>query len=76
MRSPVAALEVVVAHAVVVLEVVYDGLDGGAAMHLATNGLGDAPDLTIDPNLEAIRLGVAAVALVDVDAARRDGGKL
>src|SRR5260370_42555246 len=45
----VAALEVVAAHAVVVLDVADHGLDGGAAAHLAADGFGDAADLACDP---------------------------
>ena len=54
----VAALEMVAVHAVIVLEVADHGFDGGAPSHLAANGLGDAPDLAADPDLEAIRIGV------------------
>jgi hypothetical protein len=46
-----------------------DGFDGGATAHLAANGLGDTPDLAGDPDLEPIRMVVAAIALVAVDAA-------
>jgi hypothetical protein len=40
----IAALEVVAAHAVIVLEMADHGLDGGAAAHLAADGLGDTAD--------------------------------
>src|SRR6202451_1712459 len=40
-----AALEMVAAHPVVVLEMADHGFDGGATAHLATDGLGDAADL-------------------------------
>src|SRR5437660_1925122 len=53
-----------------------DRFDGGAPAHLATDGLGDTPDLTADPDLEPVRIVVAAIALVAVDAANRDTCKL
>ena len=53
-----------------------DGFDGGAPAHLAADGLGDTPDLTADPDLEPVRIVVAAIALVAVDAANRDTCKL
>src|SRR5882724_9491451 len=74
MRSP--AGEIVAAHAVILLEVADDGFDGGAAAHLAADGLGDTPDLAADPDLESVRIVVAAIALVAVDAADRDTCKL
>jgi hypothetical protein len=53
-----------------------DGFDGGAPAHLAADGLGDTPDLAADPELEPVRIVVAAIALVAVDAADRDNCKL
>ena len=52
------------------------GLDGGAATHLAADGLGDTMDLTTDPDLEAVGIVVAAIALVAVDAALGDTRQL
>src|SRR5262245_43301075 len=72
----IAAGEIVAAHAVILLEVADDGFDGGATAHLAADGLGDTPDLTADPDLEPVRIVVAAIALVAVDAADRDTCKL
>jgi hypothetical protein len=43
--------------------------------YLAADGAGDAADLAGDPDLEAVGVIVAAVALVDVDAAHRDAGE-
>src|SRR5438105_11561857 len=40
------------------------------------DGLGDTPDLTADPDLDPVRIVVAAIALVAVDAADRDTCKL
>src|SRR5215831_12277737 len=67
----VGALEVIAAHAVLGLEVADHRLDGGAAPHLAAHGLGDAAHLAGDPDLEAVGIVMATVALVDVDAANR-----
>jgi hypothetical protein len=68
----IAALEIVATHAVIALQVANDGFDGGATAHLAANGLGDTPDLAGDPDLEPVRMVVAAIALVAVDAANRN----
>jgi hypothetical protein len=57
---------------VIALQVANDGFDGGATAHFAANGLGDTPDLAGDPDLEPIRMVVAAIALVAVDAANRN----
>jgi len=46
-----------------------DGFDGGAPAHLAADGLADTPDLAADPDLEPVRIVVAAIALAAVDAA-------
>src|ERR1700746_2527738 len=61
---------------VILLEVAVDGFDGGAPAPLAADGLGDTPDLAADPDLEPVRIVVAAIALVAVDAADRDTCKL
>ena len=53
-----------------------DRFDGGSPAHLAADGLGDTPDLTGDPDLEPVRMVVAAIALVAVDAADLDTCKL
>jgi hypothetical protein len=45
------------------------GLGRGAALHLAADGGGEAAHLAADPDSELLRIGVAAIALVDVDAA-------
>src|ERR1700682_592441 len=67
----VTALEIVATHPVVVLEMADHGLDGGAAAHLAADGLGDPSDLAADPDLAPIGVVVAAIGLVAVDAAPR-----
>src|SRR5256886_17492323 len=72
----IAAGEIVAAHAVILLEVADDGFDGGAPAHLSAAGLGATPDLAADPELEPVRLVVASLALVAVDAADRDTCKL
>ncbi len=46
----------------ILLEVADDGFDGGATAHLAADGLGDTPDLAADPDLEPVRIVVAAIA--------------
>jgi hypothetical protein len=56
-------------HAVIVLEMADHGLDGRSASYLAADGLGDAADLAGDPDLEPVRMVVAAIALVAMDAA-------
>ena len=68
----IAAREIVAAHAVILLEVADDAFDGGATAHLAAGCLGDTPDPAADPDLEPVRIVVAAIALVAVDAADRD----
>src|SRR5665213_1967186 len=42
------------------------------AARLAADGFGDAADLAADPDLEAVRTGVAAIALVAMDAVHPD----
>src|ERR1700722_10522433 len=56
----------VATHAVVVLEMADHGLDGRSATHLASDGLGDTPDLAGDPDLEPIRVVVTAIIGVAV----------
>src|SRR5262249_5519908 len=68
----IAAREIVAAHAVILLEVADNGFDGGATAHLTADGLGDTPDLAADPDLEPVRIVVAAIALVAMDAADGD----
>src|SRR4051794_1784169 len=58
------------------LEMADDRLDGGSALHLAANGLGDAADLAADPDPELVRVVVAAIAPVDVNAAGLDARQL
>src|SRR5262245_24728733 len=70
MRSP--SRPIVAAHAVILLEMADEGFDGGSAAHLAADGLGDTPDLAGGSDLEPVRMVVAAIALVGVDAADRD----
>src|SRR5215469_8128932 len=53
-----------------------DGLDGGAAPHLAADGGGDPADLAGDPDPEPVRVIMAAVPLVDMDAAGLDASEL
>ena len=70
------AFEVVAAHAVFGLEMADDGLDGGAALHLALDGGGGSADLTGDPDAELVRVVVATIALIDMDALDLDAGVL
>ena len=44
--------------------------------HLAPDGLGHAPDLAADPDLEAVPIVVTAISLVAVDALERDACEL
>jgi hypothetical protein len=71
-----AALELIAVHAVLGLDVADNGLDSGAALHLAADGGGDAPHLATDPDLELVGMVVPAIALIDMDAARLDAGEL
>jgi hypothetical protein len=52
-----------------------DRLDGGSSTHLAADGGADAADLAADPDAEFVRVVVAAIALVDMDAAGIDAGQ-
>jgi hypothetical protein len=58
------------------LNVADDGLDSRATLHLATDGSGDAAHLPRDPDPEPVRVVVAAVPFVDVDAAGLHAGEL
>ena len=70
------SLEIVAAHAVLGLEMADDRLDGSAAPHLAANRGGDPADLAGDPDPEPVRVIVAAIPLVDMDAAGLDASEL
>ncbi len=72
----IAALEVIAAHTVLGLEVADDRLDRGAALHLAADRTGDATDLAGDPDPELVRMVVAAIAAIDMNAAGFDPGQL
>jgi hypothetical protein len=71
-----SALEIVAVHAVLGLDVADHRLDGGAAYHLAADGVGHAPHLAADPHLKPVRVVVAAIAFIDMDALRLDAGEL
>jgi hypothetical protein len=71
-----ASFEIISVHAVLGLDMADDGLDGGAALHLAADGSGDAPDLAADPDAELVGMIVAAIALIDMDALGFDAGEL
>src|SRR5438445_13001230 len=71
----VAPLEVIAAHAVLGLGVADDRLDRGAPLHLAADRFGDPANLAADPDGELLFVIVAAVALVDMDAAGLDPGQ-
>src|SRR5207237_4293062 len=71
-----AALEVVAVHAVLGLDVADDGLDSRTTLHLAPDGSRDAADLPRDPDPEPVRVVVATVPFVDVDAASLHAGEL
>ena len=71
-----SALEAIAVHAVLGLEVTDHRLDRGAALHLTADGLGDRTNLARDPDPEAVGIGVAAVAFVDMDALDLDAGQL
>jgi hypothetical protein len=57
------------------LEMADDRLDGGSSTHLAADGGGDGAHLAADPDAEFVRMVVAAIALVDMDAAGLDAGQ-
>jgi hypothetical protein len=69
------SFEIVAIHAVLGLEMADDRLDGGSALHLAPDGGGGAADLAGDPDPELVGMVVAAIALVDMDAAGFDAGE-
>jgi hypothetical protein len=52
-----------------------DGLDRGSAAHLAADGGSDTAHLAADPDTEFVRVAVAAIALVDMNAAGLDAGQ-
>ena len=64
----VLAREIVAAHPVLGLDVTDDRLDRGASSHLAFDGGGGSSDLAGDKDAEAVRVVVAAIAFIDVDA--------
>src|SRR5215469_3258896 len=66
------SLEIVAAQAVLGLEMADNWLYGSAAPHLAADRGGDPADLAGDPDPEPVRVIVAAIPLVDVDAAVLD----
>ena len=51
-------------------------LDGSVAPHLAADRGGDPADLAGDPDPEPVRVIVAAIPLVDMDAAGLDASEL
>src|SRR5213595_2306813 len=53
-----------------------DWFDGGSPPHLAANGFGDAPNLAADPDAELLLVIMAAITLVDMDAAGLNAGLL
>ena len=57
------------------LGVADDRLDRGAALHLAADRSGHPAHLAGDPHPELLLVIVAAIALVDVDAAGLDPGQ-
>src|SRR5215467_12348637 len=64
----------IAAHTVLGLHVADDRLDRGTTFHLATDRSCDAAYLTADPDPELLFVIMAAVALIDMDAARGDPG--
>src|SRR5215472_1646905 len=70
------SLEQVAAHAVLGLEMADNRLDGSAAPHLAADPGADPADLAGDPDPDPVRVIVAAIPLVDVDAAGLDASEL
>ena len=53
-----------------------DRLDGSAAPHLAADRGRDPADLAGDPDPEPVGVAMAAITLVDVDAAGLDASEL
>ncbi len=70
-----ATLEIVAVHAVIDLDMADHRLNGGPSLHLAANGGGDTADLARDPDAELLRMVMAAVALVDMDATGLNTGQ-
>jgi len=70
----VLPLEVIAVHPVLGLDVTDDRLDCGPSFHLAFDRGSGASHLAGDPDPEAVRVVVAAIALVDVDAPNLDAG--
>lgn len=66
----------VAVHAVFALHAADDGLDSHATLHLATDGSGDAADLTRDPGPEPMRVLMTTIPFVDVNAASLHAGEL
>jgi hypothetical protein len=60
---------VILAHAVLGLQVADNRLDGGAALHLTADLGGHATRLAGNPDPELLFVILAAIALVDMDAA-------
>lgn len=73
---PVAAVGIIAVHAVLGLNMADERLDSRATLHLATDGTRDAADQTRDPNPEPVRMVVAAVPFIDVDAASLQASEL
>src|SRR5262249_8205984 len=71
----VAPFEIIAAHTVLGLDVANDRLNSGAPFHLAADRRGDAARLAGDPDPELLLVIVAAIALVDMDAAGLDPGQ-
>jgi hypothetical protein len=72
----VASLQIIAAHAVLSLGMADNRLDRGAAFHLAADRFSDPAYLAGDPDAELLFVIVAAVALVDMDAASLNTGQL
>src|SRR5947208_16976265 len=72
----VAPFEIIAAHTVLGLGMADDWFDGGSPPHLAANGFGDALNLAADPDAELLFVIVAAITLVDMDAASLNAGLL
>jgi hypothetical protein len=53
-----------------------DWFDGGSPPHLAANGFGHALNLAADSDAELLFVIVAAITLVDMDAAGLNAGLL
>lgn len=72
----VASFEEIASHAAIGLEMADNGLHCGAALHLSFDGGGGSSDLAGNPDAELVRLVMAAIASVDMDAADLDAGVL